>query len=266
MLLGRLFFIPLLLLYTIAFPQSKSLVAIKAEQAPKIDGELNDAVWDKAPAATNFIQKFPNSGFPSSVKTNVKILYDNSAIYIGAYLFDDPALIHKQLTARDVEQQADVDYFAVFFDTYNDKQNGFQFLVTTGNVQTDARLGPNLGDNVNYGDKTWDAVWESKIKIKKEGWTVEMKIPYFSIRFAKKNLQDWGLQFLRFTRRNSEISFWNPVDPNTNGFVNQFGEFKDLKNIHPPLRLSFSPYVASGVRVTPEGNGHKTEWLRNGGM
>jgi len=266
MLLGRLFFIPLLLLYTIAFPQSKSLVAIKAEQAPKIDGELNDAVWDKAPAATNFIQKFPNSGFPSSVKTNVKILYDNSAIYIGAYLFDDPALIHKQLTARDEEQQADVDHFAVFFHTYNDKQNGFQFLVTTGNVQTDARLGPNLGDNVNYGDKTWDAVWDSKIKIQKDGWTVEMKIPYFSLRFAKKNLQDWGLQFLRFTRRNSEISFWNPVDPNTNGFVNQFGEFKDLKNIHPPLRLSFSPYVASGVRVTPEGNGHKTEWLRNGGM
>ena len=240
--------------------------AIKAEQAPKIDGELDDVVWNKAPAATNFIQKFPDYGSPSSVKTSVKILYDNSAIYIAAHLYDDPQLIRKQLTARDEEQQADVDYFAVFFDTYSDKQNGFQFLVTAVNVQTDARLGPNLGDDINYGDKTWDAVWDSQIKIQKDGWTVEMRIPYFSLRFAKKRVQDWGLQFLRFTRRNSEISFWNPVDPNVNGFVNQFGEFKNLKNIHPPLRLSFSPYVTGGVRVTPEIDGQKTEWLRNGGM
>jgi len=170
------------------------------------------------------------------------------------------------LTPRDEEQQSDADYFSVFFDTYSDKQNGFQFLVTSSNVQTDARLGPNLGDASHYGDITWDAVWESHVKIQKDGWTVEMKIPYLSLRFAKKDLQKWGLQFLRFTRRNSEISFWNPVDPNVNGFVNQFGEYKDLKNIQPPLRLSLSPYITGGVRVLPENGGHRTEWLRNGGM
>ena len=128
--------------------------------------------------------------------------------------------------------------------------------MTSSNVQTDARLGPNLGDASHYGDVTWDAVWESHVKIQKDGWTVEMKIPYLSLRFAKKDLQKWGLQFLRFTRRNSEISFWNPVDPNVNGFVNQFGEYKDLKNIQPPLRLSLSPYVTGGVRVLPENGGH----------
>lgn len=228
---------------------------------------MNDGVWEKAPTVTNFIQNFPNYGSPSAVKTTVKILYDNSAIYIAAYLYDDPALIHKQLTARDEEQQTDVDYFSVFFDTYHDKQNGFQFLVTSTNVQTDARLGPNLGgDFSNYGDKTWDAVWDSKVKIQADGWTLEMKIPYISLRFAKKNIQDWGLQFLRFTRRNNETSFWSPVDPNVNGFVNQFGEYKNLKNILPPLRLSFSPYLTGGIRVTPDKNGDHTEWLRNGGM
>jgi hypothetical protein len=133
-------------------------------------------------------------------------------------------------------------------------------------VQTDTRLGPNLGDESHYGDVTWDAVWESRVKIQKDGWTVEMKIPYLSLRFAKKDLQNWGLQFLRFTRRNSEISFWNPVDPNLNGFVNQFGQYKNLRNIQPPLRLSFSPYVTGGVRVLPENGGYRTEWLRNGGM
>jgi hypothetical protein len=223
--------------------------------------------WKKASKATDFIQKFPNYGSPASVKTEVKITYDNSAVYIGAYLHDDPSLIRKQLTARDEEQQTDVDYFSVFFDTYNDKQNGFQFLVTCMNVQTDARLGPNLGDNFfSYGDKTWDAVWDSKIKMMPDGWTVEMKIPYISLRFSKKDVQDWGLQFLRFTRRNNETSFWNPVDPNVNGFVNQFGQYKSLQNIQPPLRLSFSPYLTGGVRITPEKDGNRTEWLRNGGM
>ena len=91
------------------------------------------------------------------------MLYDDDAIYIGAYLYDDPALIRKQLTARDGEQQTDVDYFSVFFDTYNDQQNGFQFLVTSANVQTDAKLeGASSGRWGNYGDKTWDAVWQSK--------------------------------------------------------------------------------------------------------
>lgn len=181
-------------------------------------------------------------------------------------MYDNPSLIRKQLTARDEEQQSDEDYFSIFFDTYNDKQNGFQFLVTSMNVQTDARLGPNLGTTSDYGDKTWDAVWESQVKMTKDGWTVEMKIPYLSLRFSKKDVQDWGLQFLRFTRRNSEVSFWNPVDPNVNGFVNQFGEYRDLKNIQPPLRLSFSPYLTGGVRVTPEKDDKRTEWLRNGGM
>ena len=266
-MLRKLILIPLLLLCTIALPQQKTLEAVKAEQAPKIDGELDDPAWNQAPVVTDFIQNFPNYGSPSLVKTTVKILYDNSAVYIGAHLYDNPALIRKQLTARDEEQQTDVDYFSVFFDTYKDKQNGFQFLVTSMNVQTDARLGPNLGgDFSDYGDKTWDAVWDSQIKMKADGWTVEMKIPYISLRFAKKDVQDWGLQFLRFTRRNNETSFWNPVDPNINGFVNQFGEYKNLKNIQPPLRLSFSPYVTGGVRFTPQNGGRRTEWLRNGGM
>jgi hypothetical protein len=79
-------------------------------------------------------------------------------------------------------------------------------------------------------------------------------------------MQDWGLQFLRYTRRVNENSFWNPVDPQVNGFVNQFGVLKELKDIKPPLRLSFSPYVSTGIRSSPEITGNKTEWLKNGGM
>ncbi|HEU4471739.1 MAG TPA: DUF5916 domain-containing protein [Flavisolibacter sp.] len=233
---------------------------------PKIDGDLSDAAWQQAPSASGFIQNFPTYGLQASVRSEVRILYDDNAIYIGAYLYDDPSLIRKQLTARDGEQRQDVDYFSVFFDTYNDQQNGFQFLVTTANIQSDARIGAGATDFGDFGDKTWDAVWQSQVQIKPDGWIVEMKIPYISLRFSKKEIQTWGLQFLRFTRRNNESSYWNPVDPNLNGFANQFGKYEGLKNIQPPLRLSFSPYLTGGVRVNPDGSPIRTQWLRNGGM
>lgn len=249
------------------FSQAKTIPAIKADLAPKIDGALNDEVWKKASVATDFIQNSPTFGLPATQKTEVRVLYDDAAIYVVAYLYDDPALIRKQLTSRDAEQRADVDYFSVFFDTYNDRQNGFQFLVTSANIQSDARI--SAASNVQYGeygDKTWDAVWVSKVSIQKDGWVVEMKIPYISLRFSKKQVQDWGIQFLRLTRRNNEISFWNPVDPSESGFVNQFGQFKGLENIQPPLRLSFSPYVSGGINSSPQANGYLTQWLKNGGM
>src|SRR4051812_47832341 len=159
--------------------QSKTIAAFKVTKPPVIDGDLNDEAWKEAPVATDFIQFFPSYGIPASVKSSVKIIYDNNAIYIGAYLYDDPVNIRKQITSRDGEQLQDVDYFSVFFDTYNDQQNGFQFLVTTQNVQTDVKLtgnsSPGFGE---FGDRTWDAVWLSKTKITNDGWIVEMMIPY----------------------------------------------------------------------------------------
>jgi uncharacterized protein DUF5916/cellulose/xylan binding protein with CBM9 domain len=263
----RFFFLPLALVCGQIFSQSKSLQALKTAQPPRIDGSLDDIAWQSAPVASGFIQNFPQTGQASIANTVVKILYDNSAIYVGAMLYDDPSLIRKQLTARDEEQQSDVDYFSVFFDTYNDNQNGFQFLVTAANVQTDVRLAPTAETDFGvFGDKTWDAVWESQTSITADGWIVEMKIPYISLRFPKKSLQDWGLQFLRVIRRNNETSFWNPVDPNVDGILNQFGDYTGIKDLEPPLRLSFSPYLSGGVNISPLNGKYRTEWLKSGGM
>lgn len=270
MTLRKTICLPLILACLSLHSQEKSLQAVKITQAPKIDGNLSDPVWQNIPEATNFIQSYPSAGQPASQATVIKVIYDNAAIYIGAYLFDDPALIRKQLTARDEEMLKDVDYFSVFFDTYNDNQNGFQFVVTSANVQSDARLGPNLGSGGGFGefgDKTWDAVWESKVQTQKDGWTVEMRIPYISLRFAQKDEQDWGLQFLRLIRRTNESCYWNKVDPQVNGFVNQFGNYSGLQNLEPPLRLSFSPYISTGFRRSPEiGAGFSSRWLASGGM
>lgn len=267
MTLKHLFWLPLILVCVQVFSQPKNLQAIKTTQPPKIDGSLDDASWQSAAVATDFIQNFPQTGQPASAKTEVKVLYDDNAIYIGAMIYDDPSLIRKQLTARDGEQRSDVDYFSVFFDTYKDKQNGFQFLVTSVNVQSDAKMAPNQQLEFDqYGDKTWDAVWQSKTSIVSNGWIAEIRIPYISLRFSKNEVQEWGLQFMRFIRRNNERSFWNNVDPNTNGFVNQFGELSGIVNVQPPLRLSLSPYVSGGFRVAPQKNINYTDWLKRGGM
>lgn len=257
----------LLLLCFQSVAQVKTTQAVKTVQAPRIDGVLDDPAWQQAPLLTDFIQNSPSPGSPATTKTEVRIVYDNTAIYIGAFMQDDPAQIRKQFTARDGEQMRDVDYFSVFFDTYNDKQNGFQFLVTSANVQSDARVSPSYsGEFGSYGDKTWDAVWESKVSIRENGWVAELRIPYVSLRFSKKEVQDWGLQLLRFTRRKNETDFWNPISPQVNGFANQFGLLSGLERIEPPLRLSFSPYVTTGYRTSPVGNTYLNEWLRNGGM
>ncbi|MCX8019845.1 MAG: DUF5916 domain-containing protein [Chitinophagaceae bacterium] len=153
---------------------------------------------------------------------------------------------------------------------YHDKQNRFQYVVTSANVQSDARLGANLGSRDGFGelgDKTWDAVWESKVKIQPDGWTVEIRIPFFSLRFAKKPVQNWGVQFARVIRRTNESCYWNPVDPNVNGFVNQFGVLTGLENLKPPLRLSFSPYVSGAYRHVPDlDSGFVQNWTGSGGM
>src|SRR4051794_26875907 len=120
----RLLLIAILCCFSLlSLAQPKTLNAVKTTTPPHIDGNLDDLAWQQAPIATDFIENFPTYGRPASVRSEVRILYDNDAVYIGAYLYDNPSLIHKQITARDGESRQDVDYFSVFFDTYNDQQN-----------------------------------------------------------------------------------------------------------------------------------------------
>ena len=260
----------ILLVFVVAsgIAQPKKIAALKINTAIKLDGALDELIWAQASTATNFIQNSPQLGAPSSEPSKVSILYDDQAIYVGAYLYGKPQNIRKQLTARDGEQRKDVDYFAVFFDTYNDDQNAVQFLVTTRNVQSDARLLPNLTSQFGPpSDYSWDAVWESKVQMHADGWSVEIKIPYSALRFSKKEIQDWGVNFERYDRGSNENGYWNKIDPNQNGFVNQFGDVTGLQNIEPPLRLSLLPYVSAGSRVVPYANGTKSNtFLRSGGM
>jgi len=257
--------IPLFFLYlipSVTTAQVRSLPAIKIDQPVKIDGDLDDEAWKNIKATGDFITSSPVFGKISTHKTEVKIAYDNSAVYVGAYMYGDPKNIRKQVTARDVIDRQDLDYFVVGFDTYHDRQNSFVFRVSAAGVQGDAK--ESNGGAVF--DQTWDAVWESKISIKQDGWVAEIKIPFSAIRFSKNAEQNWGLNFARFIRKENENSIWSPVNPNISGDVNQWGDWNGIKNISPPLRLSFLPYLSGGVRVSPTAKGDVTEYLKSGGM
>jgi hypothetical protein len=248
--------------------QPRKLQAVKMAIPIRLDGILDEDAWLNAPPATDFITNTPVFGKVPGLRTVVKVLYDDNAVYIGARLYSNPAHIRKQFTARDNINRGDVDFFAVFIDTYKDRQNAYQFQVTTRNVQTDSRVSPVTSNGFGqYGDMSWDAVWDSRVAMQTDGWSVEIKIPYFSLRFARTAVQDWGINFLSFSRSDNETAFWNPVNPNESGFVNQFGDLEGINNITPPLRLSFSPYISGGYRGTPqEKGGYQNQWLKSGGL
>lgn len=241
-----------------SFSQSKSIEAVKTNLSVKIDGSADDAAWQNIPTTSGFVSSTPVFG-KEALETDVKITYDNSAVYVLAIMHDGAANIKRQLTARDDIDGKDVDFFSIGFDTYNDKQNAFLFKVSAAGVQEDAKIS-------SAEDVTWNAVWESKVSINKNGWVVEMKIPFSAIRFAKSNLQNWGIQFTRFRRVNNEISTWSPDNPTIDGTINKWGQWTGLRNITPPIRLSFLPYLSGGVNISPVGNTKQTEFLKSGGM
>lgn len=229
--------------------QKKKVYQIKrTETAPIIDGKLNDDVWQNADIATDFIQFRPEigNGLPPEQRTEVKLTYDDKAIYVAAYLYDDPNLIMKQLVNRDNFGQAD--FFSVIFNPNNDAQNDTNFFVFSSGQQADAISNPSIGE-----DFSWNAVWQSAVKMQNDGWTVEIKIPYRTLRFAEEDHPIWGIQFSRQFRRDRSQYTWNPFDPTKGNFGLYHGELHGLKGLKPPTRLIFYPFT-TGILDSFDGN------------
>ena len=219
-------------------PVIKNTYAIRITSPPTIDGSLDEEVWKAVRCpATDFIQRSPRPGASPSKPTEVRVLYDDHSIYVGATLYDVSAdSIMREFTQRDDFGFTDI--FGVYFDTYDDDINAFEFLVTAAGVQIDRRI------TAMGSDRSWNAAWMSEVKIDSGNWYVEMEIPLSAVRFPKKPFQEWGVNFRRTIRRKNEHDYWNKVDPQVNGFVNQFGLMSGITNIKSPLRLSISPYVS----------------------
>ncbi|PWJ44788.1 carbohydrate binding protein with CBM9 domain [Sediminitomix flava] len=213
---------------------------LKDSPQPNIDGKLDDEVWKSANAekTVHFTQRSPENGAQSSLETKISLYYNDDAIYVAAWLYDDEVeKIGRELGDRDSGFGVNSDFFALYFDTYQSEISAVSFVVSASGVQTDRIL--INGDN----DNSWNAVWESGVSKDENGWYAEFKIPYAALRFPKKEVQEWGVNFMRRSIRLNEWSFWNHIDRDIAGFENQFGVLKGIKNIKPPLRLSLSPYL-----------------------
>ncbi len=258
-----------ILLTSTAFSQAttRQLAAKRITTSIKIDGVLDDAGWKDAPVADKFTELRPT---PFRVESNenatqVYLVYDNAGIYVGGYLHEkNKDSIAAELSGRD--GFGNNDFVGVVFDTYYDKQNGFEYFVTPLGEQWDAKVSPNT--NGNDEDFSWNAVWESKAKLQADGWTFEMFIPYSAIRFGKKNVQDWGFNIIRKRNKSAQQLFWQSLDPNVNGFLTQEGMFTGLEGIKPPMRLQFSPYLSTYLNNdgTAAKGVKKTSATINGGM
>jgi len=243
----------------------KELTAQRVSTSLKIDGVLDEPEWQQVQVATDFIQNRPNPGPKERFPTQVKIMYDDDAIYVGAVMQDAaPDSIFKSLSERD--DLGNADWFGVFLDTYKDEINGYGFFVTPAGVQLDARYSSN-GE-----DFSWNAVWESNVTIQGNMWVAELKIPYSAIRFSARPEQLWGLNFMRNRQATRKGYFWNHVDPAKDGFVNQWGLLRGISNITPPVRLSFTPYVSATAERFPSGTSegdkeqYKNDMNFSGGM
>lgn len=234
----------------------KSLNSIKSPQTIKVDGLLNEDIWQQAEIASDFIQFEPFNGKPSAYITNVKIVYTDYAVYIGATLFDpEPDSIMKQFSKRDEIGQTD--YFGISFNPFNDGLMALNFAVTPVNVQIDSRIS-------TFEDASWDAVWKSKTNITNEGWVAEIEIPFSELRFPKKKVQEWGINMVRNVQRSREQSYWNFIDAKVDGTVKQSGTLYGVKDVSPPIRLSLTPYV-SGYILDKTGS-NKTDYAIKGGL
>lgn len=235
----------------------KTFVASRKTTNIVIDGHLTEAAWQETSIATNFVQSAPQPGAPSRQRTEVRMLYDDDAVYIGAMMYEQigDSVLH-QLSPRDDFENSNTDAFGVNFDTFHDLQNATQFVVTAAGVQADGIV------RFDAVDRSWNAAWFSRVSRTDSGWSVEMKIPYAALRFPQKDYQTWGINFMRIIRRSRERSFWNAVNPAVPNALSQAGQVDSISNIQSPVRLTLLPYVSG---YASEYAGTKTQSI-NGGL
>ena len=220
----------------------KTMNAIRFVKSPVIDGKSDEPEWKNAIGNNNFIQSRPLEGGTPSQITEVKVGYTNDAIYVFADLYDNhPDSILRQLGKRD-EMDMNADYFCFKIDPYANHQDAFQFTVYASGVQLDSK----------YTDYTFNAVWNSAVKITEHGWSVEMEIPYSAIRFPKIEIQDWNIQMLRYIRRDRELIQWSLTPSGVANPLSYWGKLNGIATIKTPVRLSLTPYAALNYQHFPQ--------------
>ncbi len=228
----------------------KNVRATRTSHSPTIDGILNEEVWSSAVPATDFTQRDPLEGQPASEKTEIRVLYDDDALYFACMYYDtEPEKIVSRLGRRDMEIECDNG--SIRIDSYHDHQTAFEFTFYPAGVKIDILQ----FDDGNHEDASWDAVWDVQTKILSNGWSAEVKIPFNILRYktveGDTSVHEWGINFLRYISRKQESSRWAFSPKSQSGFVSRFGHLQGLNNLHSPRKLELLPFVVAKQTYQP---------------
>ncbi|MBC8401789.1 MAG: carbohydrate binding family 9 domain-containing protein [Candidatus Marinimicrobia bacterium] len=245
-----------LLVQTISFADQntgnlpKSLQALRVNHSMiVIDGVLDEAEWRTVLYYSDFIQRDPVDGDPASEKTEFAILYDDEYLYVGIKAYSkDPSTIKGIMSRRDEETPSD--WLYVSLDSYDDNRTAFEFGLNPAGVKHDLRR----YDDENR-DSNWDALWEGRTTMMKNGWCAEFRIPFRELRFDSREKQTWGLQINRFIAEKNEDTYWTQISKEEQGWVSHYGELNGLEKIPRQHRIYITPYIT--------GQYNKANYLRN---
>ncbi len=208
--------------------------------APRIDGLINEPVWDQVAWATDFVQREPFENSPPSQQTEFKILYDDNNLYVAVRALDNaPDSIVRRMSRRDGFEG---DWVEINIDSYHDLRTAFSFSVNAAGVKGDEYV-----TNDSHWDASWNPVWYVKTSMDKEGWVAEMQIPLSQLRFGRQDEYVWGLQVNRRLFRKEEASSWQFISPNAPGWVHLFGELHGIEGIQPKKQREITPYALVGL-------------------
>ncbi len=231
----------------------KVIAAIKCNCGIKIDGIIDEPIWDSAPRSGDFIQYQPDHGQPASESTFVRMAYDDEALFVAMEMYDsEPDKIISRLTRRDRWVESDLVH--VIVDSYHDHQTAYAFTLFASGTQRDVYY-----YNDTWSDSDWDAVWEGRTKIHDWGWSAEFKIPFHCLRFSCEDDPVWGVYFSRSISRKNELARWLYIPEGAPGFVSHFGHLQGLDGLTSPRRLEVLPYAVSyaerfeASRADPDG-------------
>jgi uncharacterized protein DUF5916/cellulose/xylan binding protein with CBM9 domain len=219
--------------------------AVEARAPITVDGALDEQAWRDAQPAGDFIQAEPHEGDAASEPTDVRIVYDHDALYIGVVCHDATP---SALVVNDIRKDfaaGEQDSFEVILDTFADRRNGFVFVVNPAGAKSDTQIA-NEGRDVNT---SWDAVWTVATTRGESGWTAEMRIPFKTLRFERGADRIWGVNFSRRIRRKNEVDYWSPVPRVYNLYrAGMAGTLSGLPDASQGRNLRLKPWI--GVDLT----------------
>src|SRR5258708_30514003 len=190
-------------------PGGRIAQAVRVDHAPRLDGTLDDPIWQQASAITDFRQREPYEGQPATERTEVRRLYTRNQICFGITCQDSDSNgpVATQLR-RDVTQELDA-YFEIVIDSRRDGRNAYVFQINPLGTQRDALITDEQASDTQDGDPGWDGVWTSEARITREGWTATIAIPFATLNFMQSRDVVWGVNFKRFIRRKNEEDLWS---------------------------------------------------------